>query len=83
VNFDDELDDLLASNKPPNRVCAVAFVYEKLPEDQLAKVRNIIDAGVVPASKISFVLDRHGFPVTDKSIARHRRRLIGGGCKCP
>lgn len=83
MDFDEELDNLLNVENLPSSVCGVRAVLHNMPEEQRIKVESLVDAEVVSASKIAVVLGRNGFKVTNKSIARHRRRFRGGGCKCP
>lgn len=83
MDLDDELDALLSSRFTPLTVCSVRFVLEQLSEAQSAKVKDLIDAEIVPAPKIAAVLAKYGFDIKDKSITRHRRRFRGSGCTCP
>ncbi len=83
MDLDDELDVLLALNLTPLKICSVSFVLDQLPENQSVKVRALIDAEVIPGSRIAAILNKHGFDIKDKSITRHRRRFRGSGCKCP
>ena len=83
MGLDDDLDGLLAITKPHPRMCAVRWVLERLEPEQAEKVNALIEANVVAAPKIATVLNKHGFDLNDKAIARHRRRKTGGGCSCP
>jgi hypothetical protein len=84
MNLDDELDVLLASEvKSGASICTMSSILNSLPEDQRIKLEALISAEIVPAPKIAEVLNKHGFIIKHKSIARHRRRFRGGGCLCP
>ena len=82
MDFDTELDSLLNLNFPTS-VCRVRAVLHNMPEEQRIKLEALLDAEIVSAAKIAFVLNKNGFDVGNKSISRHRRRFRGGGCACP
>jgi hypothetical protein len=82
MDLDTELDILLNCDLPTS-VCRVRSVLHNMPEEQKIKLEALLDAEIVSAAKIAFVLSKNGFQVTNKSISRHRRRFRGGGCSCP
>jgi hypothetical protein len=79
-----ELDSLEAEEfRAPKNRCTVAFILEQLEPDERERLTAVIDAGVVPASRIAQLLRNNGFSVQYTSVGRHRRRLDGAsGCAC-
>jgi hypothetical protein len=83
VDLDAELDDLLSWQKAPNHLCSIQFVYQKLSPEHAEKLKSLVDAGVVPASRIVAILNKHGFDIRCQTVFRHRNRSKGSGCRCP
>lgn len=81
-----ELGSLTAASEmlPPNKVCTVGFVLEKLDGDQREALKPLLQhSSPVSSAKVAEVLTKWGFPVSYQAIQRHRRRENGRGCVCP
>lgn len=63
--------------------CPVYFVLDDVDGETAKKLKTLLDETQVSASQISALLAKHGFSVGHYAIQRHRRRLKGGGCRCP
>lgn len=81
--FDDDLDEMMKDNSLPSTKCAISTILSRVSEDQASRLISILDADIVPSVRVASMLRRNGFPITDKSVARHRRRKTGSGCTCP
>lgn len=69
---------------PPPKTCAVGFVLSQLSEAERNKLQAVVDANIVPATRIADVLRKNGYSVHYASVTRHRRRKSGhAGCTCP
>ena len=78
----DALSDGLKT--PPPKTCSIKFVYSELDEIERTKLQAVVDANIVPATKIADVLRKNGFSVHYAAVTRHRRRKTGhAGCTCP
>lgn len=82
-DLDDELELMMKADSLPPRRCGVAHVLSQMTDEQESRLRLVLDAGVVPSSKIAGMLRRNGFNINEKSVSRHRRRSSGAGCTCP
>lgn len=84
TTLNDDIDQLMQVDFRPPSQCKVAWVLERVPNDQHEKLSAIFDNPSVQATKISEMMARHGFTISYQSILRHRKRFkSGSGCRCP
>lgn len=75
--------DALHGERASRQQCSVGVLLDDLPEEQAKKLSDMMDGHKVSAAAIARVLHKHGYLVSDRTIARHRRRGGGAGCTCP
>lgn len=76
------LDDGLKT--PPAKTCSVGFILGQLTDEERTKLEAVLDANIIPATRIAEILRKNGYSVHYASVTRHRRRNSGRtGCTCP
>lgn len=83
MGLQDDLKQLREKHTFPRKACRVGFVLDRLSIEDADQLRELLDEGLVPATLISEVLQRHGYDVPYQSVSRHRRGKAGRGCSCP
>lgn len=80
-----DLDELTEGlTVAPAKKCSVGFVLDQVTADERTKLEAVLDANIVPATRIAEILRRNGYAVHYSSVTRHRRRNLGqAGCTCP
>jgi hypothetical protein len=86
------LDDALAeiASSPDylqhnGNLCPIFKIMQAVPDETAERLRALIDETRKPGSLIADKLTEVGYPVSQQSVQRHRRRLArpSAGCKCP
>lgn len=79
----DAIQDLKAN--PPLRQgyhCKVYRILEDLNDNDRQALTDLIDNSDISASAVARLLNSHGYDIKDATIAKHRRRFQGSGCRC-
>lgn len=80
----DSITELLEN--PPLRSgypCKISRIYSELDTEDRRALEDLIDQSKISASAISRLLNQNGFEIKYATIAKHRRRADGSGCRCP
>lgn len=66
-------------------LCPIAKIMQTIPSESGERLRQLIDETKRPGSIIADALTKSGYPVSQSSVQRHRRRISrpASGCKCP
>lgn len=67
----------------PGPACTVYKIIQQLEAQDAVQLEKLIDDKSVTGSSIAGVLTQNGYPVSDKTILRHRKRGQSSGCRCP
>lgn len=63
--------------------CKIAVILSELEgEDKLALI-DLVDHSKISTVAIAKLLNEHGFEIKYQTIAKHRKRANGAGCRCP
>ena len=63
--------------------CKVSTILAELDdENDRRALSDLIDNSKVSASAVARLLVGYGYQIKDPSIAKHRRRFDGTGCRC-
>lgn len=84
LNLSDAIVELKAN--PPLRAgypCRINRIYKELEDDDRRALQDLIDNSRISASAIARLLNQNGIDVKHATIAKHRRRADGTGCRCP
>ena len=67
----------------PGPQCTVARILGQITDDDREHLCRVLDNSEIPGSVIASALTRNGYPITDKTLLRHRKRGTASGCRCP
>jgi hypothetical protein len=73
-------------DNPPLRAgypCKMNRILAELNDDDRRALENLVDNTRVSASAVARLLNQHGYDIKHATVAKHRRRADGGGCRCP
>lgn len=78
-----KLNNLQNERTFTHTTCSFIKIFDKLNAEEIDTLKKVLDDPTIRHTDLAKTLYEVGFNISYVTVARHRRRLTGAGCKCP